>query len=169
MTPRLLTDKQMARRLRVTREWLRAETEAGSLPAIRAGDVYLYDPRHTETLLLERARQLPGAAAPPDDEIEAARQAAEAADREDRRAAEDPAADVATRRAARRAATKAAQRYARACCTPAEPGDDEQLELGRRLAAAGLDWRLALEMQGETLDDVRRRCEEALATAESTP
>jgi excisionase family DNA binding protein len=58
---RLLTDKQMARRLRVTREWLRAEVEAGRLPAVKAGDVFLFDAKVVEDLLLARARQAPTA------------------------------------------------------------------------------------------------------------
>jgi len=46
----------MARRLRVRSDWLRAEAEAGRLPAVKAGDTWLFDSNLIERLLLERAR-----------------------------------------------------------------------------------------------------------------
>lgn len=46
----------MARRLRVTCKWLRAEAEAGRIPHLRAGRVLLFDPDAVERIVLERLR-----------------------------------------------------------------------------------------------------------------
>lgn len=46
----------MARVLRVKVAWLRQEAEAGRIPALRAGDTFLFDPFLIQRLLLERAR-----------------------------------------------------------------------------------------------------------------
>lgn len=54
---KLLTTPFMARRLRVPVGWLREEAEAGRIPAIKAGRVFLFDPETTERVLVERARQ----------------------------------------------------------------------------------------------------------------
>ena len=45
----------MARRLRVTLRWLRAEAEAGRIPCIRAEKQMLFNADVVERLLLERA------------------------------------------------------------------------------------------------------------------
>jgi hypothetical protein len=55
--PILLTANQMARHLRVPLRWLRAEAEAGRVPHLKAGKVFLFDPDTVEQVLLERARQ----------------------------------------------------------------------------------------------------------------
>jgi len=47
----------MARRLRVPVHWLRAEAEAGRVPALRAGNVYLFNSEAVERVLTERAAQ----------------------------------------------------------------------------------------------------------------
>jgi hypothetical protein len=52
-----IPDSAMARRLRVSVVWLRAEAAAGRLPCVRAGDRFLFDPDLVERLLLARARQ----------------------------------------------------------------------------------------------------------------
>lgn len=54
---RLLQTGPMARRLRVPAKWLRDEAEAGRVPALRAGKVFLFDAEAVETVLRERARQ----------------------------------------------------------------------------------------------------------------
>ena len=46
---------QMARRLRVTVTWLRAEADAGRVPCLRAGNRYLFSPEAVERVLAERA------------------------------------------------------------------------------------------------------------------
>jgi hypothetical protein len=46
-----------ARLLAVPSNWLRAEADAGRLPHLRAGSIYLFDVDEIERLLLERARQ----------------------------------------------------------------------------------------------------------------
>ncbi len=46
----------MARRLRVTSTWLRAEAEAGRIPHLRAGSTLLFDPQAVERIVLERLR-----------------------------------------------------------------------------------------------------------------
>jgi hypothetical protein len=55
-TARLLPLNIVARRLRVPVRWLRAEAEAGRVPALRAGTQYLCDLVAVEAVLLERAR-----------------------------------------------------------------------------------------------------------------
>ena len=52
----LLNAGAMARRLGVKPFWLRAEAKAGKLPAVCAGDTYLFDPPTVERVLIERAR-----------------------------------------------------------------------------------------------------------------
>jgi hypothetical protein len=54
---RLLPLNVVARRLRVTVRWLRAEAEAGRIPCLRAGNQFLCDIGAVEATLLERARQ----------------------------------------------------------------------------------------------------------------
>ena len=54
--PNLLPLSAMARRLNVRPRDLRAEVEAGALPAIRVGEAYLFDPAAVEAALLARAR-----------------------------------------------------------------------------------------------------------------
>ena len=55
--PSLLPLNNVARRLRVPVRWLQAEAEAGRVPCLSAGKVFLCDPVAVETVLLERARQ----------------------------------------------------------------------------------------------------------------
>ena len=55
--PFLIPLSRVARRLRVPVGWLRDEADAGRIPCLRAGRVYLCDPLAVETALLERARQ----------------------------------------------------------------------------------------------------------------
>lgn len=47
----------MARTLGVSPRWLRAEADAGRLPAVKAEGSYLFDPQAVERVLLERAQQ----------------------------------------------------------------------------------------------------------------
>ena len=54
----------LARHFNLPAPWLKAETEAGRLPHLRAGDRYLFDPALVEQVLLERVR----ARGPGDDE-----------------------------------------------------------------------------------------------------
>jgi hypothetical protein len=56
-TRTLLPLNVVARRLRVPVRWLRAEAEAGRVPALRAGNQFLCDPAAVEAALLERARR----------------------------------------------------------------------------------------------------------------
>jgi hypothetical protein len=58
-TEPLLNAGQMARRLGVKPRWLRAEAEADRLPAVPAGDTYLFDPATVERVLLKRAQGVP--------------------------------------------------------------------------------------------------------------
>jgi hypothetical protein len=53
---RLLPIGPMARRLRVPVRWLRDEADAGRIPHLKAGKVFLFDPLTVERVLLERAR-----------------------------------------------------------------------------------------------------------------
>ncbi|MCO6436710.1 MAG: hypothetical protein J5J06_06445 [Phycisphaerae bacterium] len=62
--PRLLPLGNMARRLRVTATWLRAEAEAGRLPALRADKRFLFVPELVEAVLAERAAARPGGTVP---------------------------------------------------------------------------------------------------------
>jgi hypothetical protein len=51
----------MARRLGVTQDWLRTESESGNVPCLRAGNRYLYNPAAVqETLAVEAAKQNAG-------------------------------------------------------------------------------------------------------------
>jgi excisionase family DNA binding protein len=54
--PKLLTTPFMARRLRVPVGWLRDEADAGRIPSVKAGRVFLFSPEAVESALLERAR-----------------------------------------------------------------------------------------------------------------
>lgn len=53
--PDLWTSKRLARRLEVEPSWLDAEAAAGRLPAVTAGDRFLFDPLAVEHVLLARA------------------------------------------------------------------------------------------------------------------
>ena len=53
----LLPMAKMARRLRVTVAWLRAEAEAGRVPCLKAGKRYLFAPVAVEEILADRAAQ----------------------------------------------------------------------------------------------------------------
>ena len=53
--PKLLPTGPMARRLRIPVSWLREEAEAGRIPAVRAGSVFLFNPKSVERVLLARA------------------------------------------------------------------------------------------------------------------
>jgi hypothetical protein len=55
-TGTLLPLNLVARRLRVPASWLRAEAEAGRVPALRGGHTYLCELAAVEAALLERAR-----------------------------------------------------------------------------------------------------------------
>jgi hypothetical protein len=46
----------VARRLRVPVRWLLEEAEAGRVPCLQAGKVFICDPEVVESALLERAR-----------------------------------------------------------------------------------------------------------------
>jgi hypothetical protein len=46
----------MARRLRVTVKWIKAEADAGRLPCVKADRTYLFDPEAVEAVLVERAK-----------------------------------------------------------------------------------------------------------------
>lgn len=48
----------MCRRLGVTQRWLRAEAEAGRLPALRAGARLLFLPEAVEEALVQRATEV---------------------------------------------------------------------------------------------------------------
>jgi hypothetical protein len=54
--PRLLPLNVVARRLRLPVRWLKAEAEAGRVPALRADKQFLCDLAAVEAALLERAR-----------------------------------------------------------------------------------------------------------------
>ena len=53
--PTLVPIGRMARILRVPVVWLRGEAEAGRVPCLRAGKVFLFDAEAVERVLLERA------------------------------------------------------------------------------------------------------------------
>lgn len=55
--PELLTDSQMARILRVSLRWLRAEAEAGRIPAVKAERRFLFNRTAVERTLTDRAAQ----------------------------------------------------------------------------------------------------------------
>jgi len=52
----------MARLLKVSAGWLKAEADAGRVPSLRAGRSYLFAPGAVEKALAERAAQSMGAA-----------------------------------------------------------------------------------------------------------
>lgn len=56
MHHRLLPLSLMAKRVRVPVSWLRAEAEAGRVPALAAGKTFLFDAEAVEECLLARAR-----------------------------------------------------------------------------------------------------------------
>jgi hypothetical protein len=58
-TTRLFLLNVVARRLRVPVRWLRAEAEAGRIPALRVEQQFLCDLEAVEAALLARARQRP--------------------------------------------------------------------------------------------------------------
>jgi hypothetical protein len=47
----------MARRLGVSRKWLKAEAEAGRVPSLRADRQFLFEPSTVERALAQRAAQ----------------------------------------------------------------------------------------------------------------
>lgn len=51
----LITLSELARRLRVSKRWLREEAASGRLPSIAAGAQHLFNLRVVERLLAERA------------------------------------------------------------------------------------------------------------------
>jgi len=53
--PKLLPVGPMARILRVPVKWLGEEAEAGRVPSLKAGTVFLFNPEAVERVLLERA------------------------------------------------------------------------------------------------------------------
>jgi len=53
--PELVTDSQLARILRVSVRWLRAEAEAGRLPCVRAERRFLFNHDVIVRLLADRA------------------------------------------------------------------------------------------------------------------
>jgi hypothetical protein len=48
---------RMARKLRVTIAWLKAEADAGRVPCLRAGTRYLFSPDAVEKVIAARAAQ----------------------------------------------------------------------------------------------------------------
>lgn len=55
---KLLPVGPMSRMLHVPMKWLKAEAQAGRLPHIKAGNVFLFNPETVEAVLLERARKI---------------------------------------------------------------------------------------------------------------
>ena len=53
--PELVTDSQMARKLRVNVRWLRSEAEAGRIPAVKAERRFLLNPEAVLRTLADRA------------------------------------------------------------------------------------------------------------------
>lgn len=53
----LLNLSQMARRLGVKPQWLRAEADTGRVPAAKAGDGYLFDVETVEAVFRGRAKR----------------------------------------------------------------------------------------------------------------
>lgn len=56
-TPQLVPLGVMARLLHVPTKWLRAEAEAGRVPALRAGDRFVFRPDVVSPLVAERAAE----------------------------------------------------------------------------------------------------------------
>ena len=54
---RLMKTGPMARELGVTVAWLKAESDAGRIPHIKAGKRYLFEPEAVKKVLIDRARQ----------------------------------------------------------------------------------------------------------------
>lgn len=52
--PTILTSARMARRLGVDRRWLEGEARDGRLPAVQAGEGFLFDPRAVEAAIKAR-------------------------------------------------------------------------------------------------------------------
>jgi hypothetical protein len=57
----LLSLPRMARRLGVTSNWLREESDAGRVPCLKAGNRYLFSPDAVLRVLAERAARLEAA------------------------------------------------------------------------------------------------------------
>lgn len=53
----LLKTGQMARCLGVPARWLREEAEAGRIPALKADNIFLFDPETVTRILTERAQK----------------------------------------------------------------------------------------------------------------
>lgn len=53
----LMPLREMARRLRVPATWLKAEALAGRVPAVQAGNQFLFHLEAVESALAERARK----------------------------------------------------------------------------------------------------------------
>jgi hypothetical protein len=51
----LLSLGQLARRLRVTQQWLREQAEAGQVPCLKAGTRYLFNPLAVQEALAVKA------------------------------------------------------------------------------------------------------------------
>jgi hypothetical protein len=58
--PLLLRLPALARELKLPRDWLRAEAEAGRIPCLRVGRKLLFSPRAVEAALAERAARPKG-------------------------------------------------------------------------------------------------------------
>lgn len=56
----LLSLARMARRLGVTQQWLRQESDAGNVPVLRAGKRYLFNPAAVQETLAAEATKLQG-------------------------------------------------------------------------------------------------------------
>lgn len=57
MNDEILGLAAMARRLGVTKHWLRVEADAGRVPALRAGSRFLFNPKAVEEILAAQAKQ----------------------------------------------------------------------------------------------------------------
>jgi len=55
----LLNLSRLARRLKVSQAWLKAEADAGRIPSVRAGSHYLFSAQAVEQAILERAANPP--------------------------------------------------------------------------------------------------------------
>ena len=51
----LLSLARMARRLGVTQDWLREQADTGSIPCLKAGRRYLFEPSTVQDALAQRA------------------------------------------------------------------------------------------------------------------
>jgi excisionase family DNA binding protein len=61
-TRHVVTLKELARRLRLSKRWLAAETKAGRIPSLKAGRQTLYNPEAVLKALATRAADGVGAA-----------------------------------------------------------------------------------------------------------